>query len=137
MNLTEHFSLEEMLESETAKRYNIEEQSNPPDEVVKNLTKLCIYLLEPIRKILGPIHISSGWRCPKLNKLVGGVPNSQHVTGEAADAEFYGEGGNQAIIDKVKELNLPFDQMIDESNLRWVHISYSERAGNRKQVLKI
>ena len=134
MKLTEHFTLEEMLESEKARENNIREQWMPTDEVVKNLTLLCIHVLEPLREALGPISISSGWRCPRLNKIVSGVSNSQHLTGEAADCEF--GGGNQKIIDKVKELNLEFDQMINENNLRWVHLSYM-RGLNRKEMLAL
>jgi zinc D-Ala-D-Ala carboxypeptidase len=137
MNLSKNFTLEEMIASDKAWVRDITEQWNPPREVINNLETLCINLLQPLRDALGAIHVSSGWRCQRLNQSVGGVPDSQHLTGEAVDAEFYGPGGNQAIIDKVKELNLPFDQMIDEKNLAWVHLSYSKRAGNRRQVLKI
>lgn len=136
MNLSKDFTLAEMIASVKALACDIMEQWNPPQEVIDNLGALCSNLLQPLRDALGPIHISSGWRCPRLNKLVGGVPDSWHLTGCAADTEFYGEGGNQAIIDTVKELNLPFDQMIDEFNLKWVHLSYSKKQC-RKQMFRL
>lgn len=147
--LTKDFTLEEMLESSTAREHNIAEQWEPPQEVIQNLTNLCINLLQPLRDALGPIYISSGWRCARLNTLIGGVPNSWHLLGEAADCEHWGTGqksqghdadaitqawGNQAIIDTVKRLNLPFDQMIDEQYKKWIHLSYSTTQC-RKQML--
>jgi zinc D-Ala-D-Ala carboxypeptidase len=134
IQLAKNFSLEEMIESPTAREHNITEQFNPPQEVIDNLRDLCSNLLQPLRDVLGPLHISSGWRCERLNKLVGGVPDSWHLIGCAADIDRGMD--NQAIIDKVKELNLPFDQMIDEKNLAWVHLSYLKKQ-NRRQVLKI
>lgn len=136
MDLTRNFTLEEMLESATARENNIHEQWLPPAEVVSNLLELCFNLLQPLRDALGPIFISSGWRCDRVNQLVGGVGNSWHKLGEAADAEYHGPGGNQAIIDKVKELDLPFDQMIDEAHLTWIHLSYS-KAQCRRQMLRM
>lgn len=134
--LTKDFTLEEMLESSTARDHNITEQWEPPQEVIQNLTNLCINLLQPLRDALGPIYISSGWRCARLNILIGGVPNSWHLLGEAADCEHWFNGlmDNQMIIDKVKELNLPFDQMIDEQYKKWIHLSYSATQ-LRKQML--
>lgn len=136
MKLTANFILEEMLESPTAREHKITEQWTPPSEAITNLRSLCTHLLQPLRDALGPITINSGWRCEKVNKLIGGVPDSWHRTGKAADCEFSGLGGNQAIIDKVKELGLPFDQMIDEQHLGWIHLSYSETQC-RKQMLRM
>ncbi len=139
MQLTKNFTLEEMLESSEAREHNIIEQWSPPPEIIDKLRDLCVNLLQPLRDRLGPIFVSSGWRCPRLNTLVGGVSNSWHKLGEAADVEYYGPGGmmdNQAIIDKVKELGLPFDQMIDEAHLKWIHLSYS-RTQCRRQMLRM
>jgi len=138
MNLTKDFTLEEMIESQTARSYNIVAQFNPPPEIVDHLTGLCVNLLQPLRDALGPIYISSGWRCPELNTLVGGVSDSWHLLGEAADCEFYRNGimSNQEIMDAVKANNLPFDQMIDEAFLKWVHLSWSATQ-LRRQVLRM
>ncbi len=139
MNLTKNFTLAEMLESRTARENNIFEQWTPPTDVVDNLRDLCDHLLQPIRDALGgPIIVSVAYRCPRVNVLVGGVSDSWHLTGRAADCVYDGPGGNQAIIDAVKEHNLPFDQMIDENKngVRWIHLSYSKNQC-RKQMLRM
>lgn len=83
MKLSEHFSLEEFTASDTAAARHI--NNTPPPECIINLTKLAMEL-ENVRALLGfPITISSGFRCPDLNAAVGGVPNSDHVRGLAAD----------------------------------------------------
>jgi hypothetical protein len=130
MQLTEHFSLEEMLASETANNQQITEQFSPSDVVVANLKNLCIYILEPLRAKISaargqdtPIHITSGYRCPRLNEAVGGVPDSQHMTGEAADTHvdcMSVEGWYQFI----KSSGLVFDQLLQEFD-EWAHISHS------------
>jgi hypothetical protein len=136
MNLSKNFTLEEMLESETARKLGITEQWTPPQDVILNLFNLCKFLLQPLRDALGSIRINSGWRCLRLNLAIGGVPSSWHLTGRAVDCEFDGVGGNQMIIEVVKELYLPFDQMIDEQHLGWIHLSYSV-TGNRRQMLRM
>lgn len=84
MQLTEHFTLAEMTKSETAKQHGF---SNTPNaEQLYNLRVLCEKVLEPARqKIKKPIIITSGFRTPTVNKLVGGVANSYHINGQAAD----------------------------------------------------
>ena len=139
MKLTLNFTLEEMLESNTARENNFFEQWTPPADIIENLRALCVHLLQPLRDALGnPIVISVAYRCPRTNVKVGGVSDSWHLTGEAADCEYYGPGGNQAMIDKVKELYLPFDQMIDEDKhgVRWIHLSYGKRQC-RRQMLRM
>jgi len=137
LSLTKDFTLQEMVRSEKAIELKISEQFNPSAEVILALRDLCINLLQPLRDHLGVIDIDSGWRCPRLNAAIGGVGNSWHVLGEAADCKHPVEDGfdNMAIIHAVLELKLPFDQMIDEKNLEWVHLSYS-RKQCRRQVLK-
>ncbi len=86
--LTCNFSLYELLRSDTAERRRslLEEQLNPPESVVNNLTYLAQTALQPIREILNyPIRVTSGYRSKGLNKAVGGSARSQHVRGEAAD----------------------------------------------------
>jgi zinc D-Ala-D-Ala carboxypeptidase len=139
MQLTPHFTLEEMLESQTARRWNIQEQFNPPAEVVQNLKLLCENILEPLRSYIGrPIIISSGYRCPEVNKRVGGQPRSQHLKGQAADIHAL-EMSNADLFWAVQEVGLPFDQCLWEFGNTvepaWVHVSYGPR--NRKEVLYI
>lgn len=84
LKLSEHFKLSEFTKSNTARRYKV--SNIPSDSHISNLKNLCVNALEPIRKEYGlPIHVSSGYRCPLLNELVGGVPNSYHKLGCAAD----------------------------------------------------
>ncbi len=87
--LTAHFSLREMCASGTAIRLGI--KNEPSEEVINRLQQLCEHVLEPLRQRFGVIRITSGYRCERLNKAVGGVKNSQHRLGEAAAAA--GGGG--------------------------------------------
>jgi len=139
MKLTENFSLEELLESPTARRKGFNEQFEPPDEVVNNLRELCIHILQPLRNHVGPINISSGYRCPRLNKAVKGAKNSQHLTGEAADINGVGSVTNKMLYDAISELKLPADQIIWEYGTdqepAWVHVSYGPR--HRRQTLRV
>lgn len=129
-----YFTIEELSFSQTASRKNID---NTPDGRVRaNLTALVANILDPLREAYGkPIIVTSGYRCAKLNKAVGGVKNSQHLTGEAADIQAVSKmpKDNKEIFDLIKKLKLPFDQLIDEYGMAWVHVSYSKR--NRKQVI--
>ena len=84
LQLTTHFTLSEFIRSEKAQSKGID--NTPSLEAVSNLQYLCQQVLEPLRVWLGkPVVINSGYRCSQLNHLVGGVSNSQHQTGEAAD----------------------------------------------------
>lgn len=139
MNLSKNFTLNEMLESQTARRRNIQEQFTPSENVKENLRKLCINVLQPLRDKLGkPIHVTSGYRCKRLNKAIGGKVNSQHVEGKAADLQGIGIT-NKELFDFIKD-NLIFDQLIFEYGTKeepaWVHVSYDDKR-MRKQVLYI
>lgn len=133
MKLSEHFTLEEMLHSDTARQKGID-NALPNDAVLMSLKALCRNVLEPLRKVYGkPITVTSGYRCPVLNKAVGGVANSQHTKGEAADLSVGSTAENRKLFDLIRQLKLPYDQLIDEYGMRWVHVSYSPR--NRRQVI--
>lgn len=138
MQLSQHFSLAEMVKSQTALRHKFTDQQNPPAEVVENLRQLCIHILEPLRRECGAIIVNSGYRSPLTNKAVGGASNSQHLLGQAADIES-ASFKNRLLFKKIQELNLPFDQLIwefgDATEPAWVHVSYGPR--NRRQVLYI
>ena len=128
-----------MLESQTARRKGIAEQFTPPQEVIDNLVELCTQILQPLRDAVGkPISISSGYRCAKLNKAIGGAAKSQHILGQAADIKANWMS-NAELFHKIQELNLPFNQLIWELGSKeepaWVHVSYGPRHG--RQVLYI
>ncbi|MDX2189926.1 MAG: D-Ala-D-Ala carboxypeptidase family metallohydrolase [Bacteroidota bacterium] len=134
--LSKNFTLEEMLQSQTAVRKNINEQFTPSPEVISNLKEVCKHILQPLREKLGyPIQISSGYRCPRLNKAIGGASKSQHTLGMAIDI-IDNKNGNKYLFDKIKELGLPYDQLINEFGLAWVHVSYNPKTSKqRNQVL--
>lgn len=130
MNLSEHFTLEELTLSQAAARNGLD--NRPHADEVENLRRLCRYVLEPLRVRLGrPIVVSSGFRSEAVNRLAGGTKTSQHRLGQAAD--FIVPGMTvQRTINSIREYGLPFDQLIDEFD-RWVHVSYGPR--NRGDVL--
>ncbi|MDB5193553.1 MAG: peptidase family protein [Segetibacter sp.] len=139
MQLTKSFTLEEMLESQTARRHNITLQFKPPQEVVDNLKNLLTNVVEPLREELKcSIQISSGYRCPQTNKFVKGAPNSQHVVGQAADLQCP-TLGNAALFNTIQQLKLPYDQLIWEFGTSkepaWVHVSFGPR--QRRQILYV
>ena len=138
-NITMHFTIEELYASDTAKRLGI--QNKPSVREMVNLVYLAAYVLEPLRKAMGkPIKISSGYRCERLNKAVGGVYNSQHLKGQAADIDIQGDMAfGRKIFDYIRD-HLPFDQLIWEHNKSgtyWVHVSfvYPDFGKNRKNVI--
>ena len=125
MNLSEHFTLEEMVLSQTASRQGID--NTPPDEVVTNL-RLTAAGLELVRSLLlNPITISSGYRCKALNSFVGGAINSAHLSGFAADFICPAFGSPLTIIEALIAPGsmIKFDQVIEEGT--WVHISFDPR----------
>ena len=134
-----HFTVEEMYASDTAKRLGI--NNIPSLQQMINLVYLCAYVLEPLRVAMGkPINISSGFRSQALNKAVGGVYNSQHLKGQAADIDIQGDMAfGRKIFDYIRD-HLPFDQLIWEhtkSGTYWVHVSYvfPDFGKNRKKVI--
>jgi hypothetical protein len=133
-NLSANFNLREFTESETASKEGYAEQFAPPDEVVENLENLCVNVLQKVRDIVGPLTVTSGYRCERLNNAVGGKPTSQHLKGYAADIQFHQNGvmENRLIVDTVLENHIIYDQMIWESGGKWIHISFKE-GKNRMQ----
>lgn len=133
MRLSKHFTLAEFLRSDTANRLGIE--NTPTAEHLKNLGVTATNL-EKVRKLLGnkPIIITSGYRNPELNKAVGGVPNSDHALGFAADFVCPRFGSAFDIAQHLADSDLEFDQLIYEQGYSdWVHISFNPRI--RGQVL--
>ena len=135
MRLSKNFLLSEVTRSNTARRLNI---SNAPNEKhLHNLQMLVGSLIQPMRDDLGPIRISSGYRNPELNRAIGGSSKSQHCKGEALDIQFWKDGKmcNKEIYDYILNSDMEFDQMINEFDFAWIHISLKDK-GNRKQVLE-
>ena len=130
MNL--NFKISELTYSETANIYKI---NNMPDiKSLDNMLELICYCLQPIRdKLQKPMTITSGYRCSKVNNLVGGANNSQHAKGQAVDFIVKDMTPTQ-VVDFIKKSGIEFDQLINEYN-KWTHISFV-KGNNRKQVLK-
>lgn len=154
MQISKNFTLEELLDSPTALRWGFKEQFTPPEDVIENLINLVVHVLQPLRDKVGPIKVSSAYRCPRVNSKVGGatkningkvVQTSDHVFGNAADISFFqnGEKANNVIIEALRELakdpKFTWKQIIKEygsdNNPSWIHIAYQEN-NNKKQVLR-
>jgi hypothetical protein len=135
MRLSKNFTLAELTKSNTATRMGI--FNTPSYEHLQNLHRLVINLIQPMRDELGAIRITSGYRSPKLNRAIGGSSRSQHCKGEALDLQFWSDGlmSNKIIYDWIKNSKLDFDQMINEYDFAWIHVSLKEK-GNRKQLLE-
>lgn len=135
MKLSKNFALSEITHSNTAKRLGIENE--PTETHLQNMQHLVDNLLQPLRDAIGPIRVSSGYRNPELNRAIGGSRSSQHCKGEALDLQFWqmGEMNNKVIYDWILQSGLEFDQMINEFDFAWVHISLKKKS-NRKQILE-
>lgn len=132
-SITTHFTLEEMLTSQTAVRFRYNEQFTPSEAIVRNLIALCENVLEPLRMILKrPVRVSSGYRCPRVNSKIGGATNSQHMQGQAADIQALNMNVEDLFI-LIKNSDIPFDQVIQEFD-NWVHVSFAP--GNRREALR-
>lgn len=131
-----YFSIAELTKSDTATKKKINNQ--PTKQIETNLNQLVDNILDPLREAYGePIIVSSGYRCLELNKAVGGATSSQHTLGQAADIHTKSntKEDNKKLFDLIKDLKLPYDQLINEYGYKWVHVSYSPR--NRRQILNI
>lgn len=129
--LSPNFTLEELTHSETAVRRGIKNEANP---VIRNNLTIVACNMERVRELLGnkPIVISSGYRNIEVNRLIGGSTKSAHMEGWAVDFICPGFGTPKQIVDKLKDSDLVFDQVIEEGT--WVHISFAPT--KRRQVLK-
>lgn len=136
MNLSPHFTFEELTASELADRQGID--NKPTDVKVLNHLKFLAKNLEDVRECLGsPIHINSAYRCLMVNALLGSKPTSAHVKGLAADFVCPSFGSPKEIVKRLSSSNVAYDQLILEFD-RWVHIGFSEEGYiPRKQTLII
>lgn len=125
--LTEHFYLEEFTQSDYALRHGIR---NIPSPKVKQNLQVLANGLEQVRDLLGnPIFIKSGYRGIDLNRAIGGVTNSAHVTGYAADFVCHSYGTPEQITDAIMKSDIEYDQLICEGT--WVHISFDPKQRNQ------
>lgn len=101
------------------------------------MQRLITNLIQPMRDALGPIRVTSGYRSPELNRAIGGSTKSQHCKGEALDLQFWKDGKmcNQEVYRWILNSRLDFDQMINEFDFAWIHVSLKKNK-NRKQVLE-
>lgn len=128
MTLTNNFRLKEFTHSKTAVANGL--KNEPNDRVVENIKTLCTRLLQPLRDSYNEaFRINSGYRCLKLNRLVGGVPSSQHTVGQAVDVKV---NEPRKLLTELLKSGLMFDQAILYPT--FLHLSYNS-ANNRKQVL--
>lgn len=129
MNLTPHFTFEELTFSSTAVRNEL--VNKPSEKILANMQVLAAGL-EQVRELLGfAMHINSGYRCPALNQIIGGAKRSAHIDGWAADFICPGFGTPLEIVKALEASSIQFDKCIQEGT--WVHISFDPRA--RRQML--
>lgn len=126
-----YFTLNELCFSTIALKHKIDNDCSANEIVCSNLKNLVSHILDPLREIYGkPIKVNSGYRCEELNKIVGGVKNSQHQYGQAVDIVA---DDMQLLWSLAKQFD--FDQLINENNLKWIHISFVSPTKNRHQIL--
>ena len=134
-----YFTIDELCASDTARRKGID--NTPNADARLRMQTLIEQLLDPIRAAWGgPITVNSGFRCPVLNRAVGGASSSQHMKGEAADITAGSSRENERLFNMIVAMRvageIEFDQLIDESHYAWIHISYAD-GKNRKQILHL
>jgi uncharacterized protein YcbK (DUF882 family) len=137
---TKNFSYDELIASATAKRLGLD--NTPSEEEKEKLRQLAEDILQPIRDAWrAPIVVTSGFRSEAVNKAVGGVKNSQHRLGEAADITIGGKERNRKLFNFIYKLinqgKIKVGQLIDEYNYSWVHISLPRKNKPNNQILHL
>lgn len=138
---TKNFSYDELINSTTAKRLGL--YNTPSEQEKEKLRKLAIEILQPIRDAWkSPIIINSAYRSEKVNAAVGGVKNSQHRLGEAADITIGGKDRNKKLFNFIYKLisqgKIKVGQLIDEYNYSWIHVSLPRNNGKpNNQILHL
>lgn len=131
-----YFSESDFFKSSTATQYGID-NTTEDETILNNLKALCKVVIDPaIDEYGGSVSVNSAYRNRSVNELVGGVSSSQHMKGEAMDITTGSRDGNKILFNVIKNQN-KFDQLINESNYQWVHVSYKRTGYNRQQVLSI
>ena len=139
MQISQNFTLKEMMQSQTALRNNLD--NTPNDLQTQNIEELVKNILQPLRDYYqAPIKVTSGFRSPALCELIGSSQNSQHCANNGAACDFEIPGyDNKQVASHIKN-NFEFDQLIleyyDSSDINscWIHCSYKSGA-NRKESL--
>lgn len=137
-----YFTLAELIKSDTAKKKGID---NTPDfEVVEHLSELVEKVLDPMRAAYGmPIKVSSGYRCPALNKAVNGAATSVHQIGYAADLQVGGSFNKfrDFVVEWFRKTGTKFDQLLLESDRRtgakWIHVGLYNNARQQRGQIKV
>ena len=135
-----NFKLSEFFASSTASKNGIKNEPHIDERAMieRNINLLVDNVLDPIRdKLCTPVIITSGYRCPQVNKLVGGVNNSQHMSGCAAD--FHVKGYNHSMMYEVFLYvfnTLEFDQLIYYPSKNFIHVSYVENCNRHEAFIK-
>lgn len=135
-----HFNVSEFFRSSTAAKNGIknEPSSDEKTAIVRNINLLVDNVLDPVRDMVNtPIIITSGYRCPQVNRLVGGVDNSQHMSGCAAD--FHVQGFTPSMMYEVFLYifnTLEYDQLIYYRSKNIIHVSYVENCPRCEAFLK-
>ena len=142
MKKHKYFELSEFIRSDTAERKRID--NTPTFEIVEHLDELVETVLDPLRAAYGqPIRISSGYRCPELNRAVKGAATSVHMVGYAADLQV---GGSFAkfrdfTVEWFRKTGIKFDQLLLESDTKtgakWIHIGLYNNAGQQRGQIKV
>ena len=129
-----HFGWDELTKSDTATKYGI--SNTPGEEEKRNLIALVMKVLDPLRDQYGkPITVNSAYRSPFVNQKVGGAESSQHVKGQAADITAGSKEENKKLFNLLKDMD--YDQLINEKDYTWIHVSYKRIGYNRKQILNL
>lgn len=138
MKLSPNFTLSEMTTSRYADRHGIDEQFDPPQNIIDSLKTLCEKTLQPLRDAIGSaIAVTSGYRCPEVNRAIGGSPSSFHRLGMAADIKLYmgGQVKNSLLFKTLIENGIPFTELIWEFGTEvepsWVHVAFSPTDSRR------
>lgn len=128
-----YFSIAEFVKSDTADRKGI--NNRIPHEFVPHVENLIDKVLDPLREWYGkPIYVNSGYRCSELNRAVGGVGNSYHLLGCAADLDTrLGKSENQKLFEYIKE-HLPYTELGWEGNGAWIHVALVPGREEEKEV---
>lgn len=135
-----HFNVSEFFRSSTAASNGIKNEPSSDEKaaIVRNINLLVDNVLDPVRDVVNtPIIITSGYRCPKVNRLIGGVDNSQHMSGCAAD--FHVQGYNHSMMYEVFLYifnTLEFDQLIYYPSKNIIHVSYVENCNRHEAFIK-
>ena len=138
---TKNFTYDELIASSTAKRLGLD--NTPNEQEKERLRQLAEDILQPIRDAWrSPIIVNSGFRSEEVNRIVGGVKNSQHRLGEAADITIGSKERNKKLFNFINKLmqkgNIKVGQLIDEYSYSWIHVSLPRTNGKpNNQVLHL